>query len=131
MQHFCSFKDALLAFGLPVADLATDGTRYFAFGHRKGEPVAFVGFGCFDAEDLLQSLMEPALLRGQNHGSWAIDIMTQHARQPCIWRSPMSNAASFVRVSGMSNVWMFPPPSPPRGNSWPPIQTQRCRCASR
>jgi hypothetical protein len=68
MQQFCSFKDALLASGLPVADLAADGTRYFAFGHRKGEPVAFVGFGCFYDEDLLHSSVEPALLRGQKHG---------------------------------------------------------------
>jgi amino-acid N-acetyltransferase len=83
---FAAFEGALMAAGLPIADLDADGAQYFAFGHQTNEPLAFVGLISFGDEGLLRSLVVPITLRGENIGNWAIDAMAQKARQQGIRR---------------------------------------------
>lgn len=80
-SKFAAFETALAAAGLPVIDLDADGAQYFAFEHRDDEPLAFVGMVTFDKEGLLRSLVVPQSQRGQSHGTYAIDAISQFARR--------------------------------------------------
>lgn len=83
---FAAFETALAAAGLPVGDLEADGAQYFAFEHRDNEPLAFVGMITFGKDGLLRSLVVPEAMRGQSHGTYAVDAMAQFARRQDLQR---------------------------------------------
>lgn len=85
-RSFAALEAELAAAGLPITDLDADGAQYYAFGDQEDEPLAFLGLICFGDEGLLRSLVVPNALRGQSHGSRALDAMAQQTRKQAIRR---------------------------------------------
>jgi N-acetylglutamate synthase-like GNAT family acetyltransferase len=99
-SNFAAFESALAAAGLPITDLDADDARYFAFGLRADEQLAYIGVIRFGDEALLRSLVVPEELRGQSYGNWAIDAIALQARKQGvlrIWLLTTDAEGYFVR----------------------------------
>ncbi|MDP3869367.1 tyrosine protein phosphatase [Phenylobacterium sp.] len=76
---FEAFEDALIAAGLPTADLVGEGARYYAMGETPQEAQAFVGLAPLGDEALLRSVVVPIAGRGAGRGGVVVDLVADLA----------------------------------------------------